>query len=260
MKSIFMKRKSLAFLGLVCALIVAGCATSQTQKAGLKPAVDVSIYPTNSAGLPGKGPYQSWDGFKKVWAQRHAEWKQTKAADKGAVVFLGDSITQGWRSLSNDFSNLHVANRGISGDTTCGVWFRLDDDVIDLSPEAVVLLIGTNDIGLGADPADVADNIRHILQALRKSNHRMPIILCHVMPRADRNLHAEGKIMKLNSLLDEIAKSVRGVTVCDTWSMYADANGDCSRAEFPDLLHPNAIGYAKWVAALNPIFAQLKVN
>jgi beta-glucosidase len=47
--------------------------------------------------------------------------------------------------------------------------------------------------------------------------------------------------------------------LCDTWSLYADKNGDCPKDEFPDLLHPNAAGYEKWEAALKPIFARLNL-
>ncbi len=47
-------------------------------------------------------------------------------------------------------------------------------------------------------------------------------------------------------------------TLCDTWSIFADKNGDPPKDEFPDLLHPNAMGYAKWEAALKPIFAKLE--
>src|SRR5690349_7521472 len=53
-------------------------------------------YPTNQAQLPGKGPIPSWKPFPRIWAQRRAEFMRHHDQDKGAVVFLGDSITQGW--------------------------------------------------------------------------------------------------------------------------------------------------------------------
>ena len=60
--------------------------------------------------------------------------------------------------------------------------------------------------------------------------------------------------------MDEIVKSNPQCTRCDTWSIYADENGECKKGEFPDLLHPNAIGYAKWADALKPIFTQLNLG
>jgi len=221
---------------------------------------DVSQYPEDPSLLPGKGPAATWSGLPKLWAQRHAEWARTADRDKGAVVFLGDSITQGWYTLANAFPNLKVANRGIGGDTTRGVLYRLKADVLDLDPKAIVLLIGTNDIGNGAKPEDVADNIETILQEIKKFNPHLPVIVCEVMPRSDRNQHPADRIEKLNALVATAIKNDPQFTLCDTWSIYADKNGDCPKDEFPDLLHPNAVGYEKWEAALKPIFAKLNLE
>jgi lysophospholipase L1-like esterase len=214
-------------------------------------------YPTNLALLPGKGPIPSWKGFYPLWTKRRLEFMRHSAQDKGAVVFLGDSITQGWNGLKQDFPELKIANRGIGGDMTRGVWFRLKEDVLDLDPVAVVLLIGTNDLGNNGDPADAADNIRSILAELKKSNPKMPIIVCKVMP--SKTSVAE-KIEKLNALVDEIVKNDPQLIRCDTWSIYANPDGTCKKEEFPDMLHPNKFGYAKWQAQLNPIFAKLDLG
>jgi lysophospholipase L1-like esterase len=219
---------------------------------------DVSQYPKDPSVLPGKGPAATWTGLPKIWAQRHAEWARTASQDRGAVVFLGDSITQGWNSLAQDFPDLHVANRGIGGDTTRGVLYRLNADVLALKPRAVVLLIGTNDIGNGANPDDVADNIGAIVQALRKFNPDLPIIVCRVMPRSDQNQRFVNNIEKLNALIDGFVKTQPGVVECDTWSILAAPNGGCLPENFRiDLLHLNMNGYEKWEAALKPIFAKL---
>jgi len=250
MKSPFKLRSGLTFLTALSAIVLlAGCST---------PGRDVSHYPADAATvLPGKGPLQTWPGFTNVWAERHAAWQRDTNNENGAVVFLGDSITQGWNSLARVFPDFKVVNRGIGGDTTRGILYRLNADVLNLKPTAVVLLIGINDLGLGAKPEDVADNIKAILSALRQSNPHMPVIVCKVMPSKH---DLAGKIEQLNALVDEIVKSNPQCIRCDTWSIYADENGDCKKDEFPDLLHPNAIGYAKWANALKPIFAQLKLG
>ena len=145
----------------------------------------VSQYPKDPSLLPGKGPATTSTELPKIWAERHAEWSQTADKNKGAVVFLGDSITQGWHSLANAFPNLKVVNRGIGGDTTRGVLYRLKADVLNLDPKAIVLLIGINDVGLGAKPEDVADNIETILQAIKKFNPNLPVIVCQIMPSGE---------------------------------------------------------------------------
>ena len=252
MKSPFKLRFVPAFLTTLSAIVLlAGCST---------PARDVSHYPADATVLPGKGPLQTWTGFTNVWAQRHAAWQQNTNNQKGAVVFLGDSITQGWNSLAGAFPDLKVVNRGIGGDTTRGVLYRLNADVLALKPTAVVLLIGVNDIGLDGKPEDIADNIRAILLELKRFNPRMPVIVCKVMPSSEKQHRPADKIEQLNALVDEMVKSDPQLNLCDTWSIYADENGHCKREEFPDLLHPNAIGYAKWADALKPIFARLKLG
>ena len=243
-----------SLLTLAASLFITGAQqlSAQTEQ-------DVSVYPTNTAVLPGKGPAAKWGGLPGAWAERHAEWAQTPA-EHHAVVFLGDSITQFWKSLPQAFPDLKVVNRGISGDTTRGVLYRLDPDVLSLEPEAIVLLIGTNDIGSGADPRDTSDNIKEILKRIRKKYPKMPIIVCEVMPSSEKQQRPAATIESLNQLIKKDVKHKSHVYLCDTWSIYAQPDGDVSKDIFPDLLHPNTTGYAMWTAALNPIFAKLNLQ
>jgi lysophospholipase L1-like esterase/poly(3-hydroxybutyrate) depolymerase len=210
--------------------------------------------------FPGKGPLQNADWFKNLWKQRRLEWYRNRDNDKGAVVFLGDSITHGWGSLAKDFPNLKVANRGISGDTTRGVLYRLQEDVLDLHPSAIVILIGTNDLGLGGNPADVEVNMQAILKAIKAFDRHIPIIWCRVMPRSIEAGKFPIKILEVNQRLYELTHGDPQVSLCDTWTIFANGDGGAKKEEFPDLLHPNAIGYAKWVAALNPILDKLALR
>ena len=120
--------------------------------------------PATDDGLPGAGPIRRYDWFKRLWSERRSAWAKQREQDQGAVVFLGDSITQGWGDrLAKAFPGLKAANRGISGDTTRGVLIRLADDVLALKPAAVVLLIGTNDLEEKAEPEVIAGNLKLIL-------------------------------------------------------------------------------------------------
>lgn len=244
---------------LICSSAVGAETTSAPPIAATETSA-VAPYPSKSELIPGKGPMQTWADFPRIWMQRRTQFWQHREADRGAIVFLGDSITQGWNSLARTFPDFKVANRGIGGDTTRGVLYRLNEDVIDLKPKAVVLLIGTNDIGLGAKPEDVADNIKTIIAALEKSDPSMPIIFCKIMPSNGSKQHRPAKtIEKINAFVLDAEKEDPRVAVCDTWNIYADKGGNCKKAEFPDLLHPNAIGYAKWAKALMPIFTKLNL-
>ncbi len=214
--------------------------------------------PATDDGLPGAGPIRRYDWFRKLWTERRTAWAQHRQQDQHAVVFLGDSITQGWGDdLHNRFPGVKVANRGISGDTTRGVLIRLQEDVLDLHPRGVVLLIGTNDLEEDADPETIAANLKLILAALKKHDAKMPVILCQVFPSSDTKKRPADKIKQLNQLYAVAVKGDPQLTLVETWPLFADSQGDAKLSEFPDLLHPNESGYLKWAAALRPIFATL---
>jgi lysophospholipase L1-like esterase len=209
--------------------------------------------------FPGQGPIRNMDWFRKLWTQRRLQWWADREKDQDAVVFLGDSITQGWGSLSRDFPQFKTANRGISGDVTRGVLYRLKEDVLDLNPKAVVLLIGTNDLEENGEPAIIAGNIKLILEACKARHPRMPVVVCKVMPSHASKKRPADKIQQINALVDEVVKADPLWVRCDTWSIFADAEGNAKKEEFPDLLHPNAAGYARFAEALRPVLARLKL-
>ncbi len=217
--------------------------------------------PATDEGLPGAGPIRRYDWFRQLWQQRRAEWAQTAVQDRHAVVFLGDSITQGWGGgLGAAFPGVKVANRGISGDTTRGVLVRLDEDVLALDPEAVVILIGTNDLEEGATPEVAAGNLKLILAAIERHDANTPIVLCQVFPSSATMKRPAEAIRATNALYLAAVKGDPRVTYVETWPLFANEQGDAKKEEFPDLLHPNEVGYAKWAAALRPVFATLGLS
>lgn len=225
-----------------------------------KPAPPVTRFdlPSTDDGLPGEGPIRRFDWFRSLWKERRARWASRAEQDQGAVVVLGDSITQGWgEDFSAWFPGVKIANRGISGDTSRGVLIRLKEDVLALHPRAVVLLIGTNDLEEQANPETVAANVKLILTEMMRHDPKMPIILCQVFPSSAAKLRPADKIKKLNQLLAAAMKGFEQIMLLETWPLFADATGDALPAEFPDLLHLNQAGYAKWAAAMRLYFATL---
>ncbi|MFK5920774.1 MAG: GDSL-type esterase/lipase family protein [Verrucomicrobiota bacterium] len=212
--------------------------------------------PASDEGLPGAGPIRRYDWFKNLWQKRRETWSQQIQQDQQSLVFLGDSITQGWKSdMGGSFGDVKVANRGISGDTTRGVLIRLKEDVLSLNPSGVVILIGTNDLEEGASAEVITGNLKLIIAALKKHNPNMPIILCDVFPSSESKKRPADQIKKINQLYAAAIKGDSQITRLDTWALFADENGNAKKEEFPDLLHPNQIGYHKWAAALRPILA-----
>lgn len=212
--------------------------------------------PASDEGLPGAGPIRRYDWFKNLWQKRRKTWSHQIQQDQQSLVFLGDSITQGWKSdMGGSFGDVKVANRGISGDTTRGVLIRLKEDVLSLNPSGVVILIGTNDLEEGASPEVITSNLKLIIAALKKHKPSMPIILCDVFPSSESKKRPAAQIRKINQLYAAAIKGDPQITRLDTWALFADENGNAKKEEFPDLLHPNQIGYSKWAAALRPILA-----
>jgi lysophospholipase L1-like esterase len=214
--------------------------------------------PATDAGLPGGGPLRRADWFRDLWEEKRKGWATRVDADQGAVVFLGDSITQGWGDdLGKSFGAMKIANRGISGDTTRGMLVRLPGDVLALKPAAVVILAGTNDLEEKAEPAVIAENMRLILAGLRAHRADLPVVLCKVFPSSASKSRSAEQIKAVNDLYAGLVKDQPQVTLVETWKPFADAAGDAVLAEFPDLLHPNEAGYKKWAAALRPVLATL---
>jgi len=244
----------LAGATLLLALAVSAPAAPQA----VAPVQDPLAIPATDDGLPGAGPIRRYDWFQKLWRERRAQWATEREQDRGAVVFLGDSITQGWGGgLGAAFPGVKVANRGISGDTTRGVLIRLQQDVLALDPAAVVLLIGTNDLEEGAMPDVVASNFKLILAALERHDPKLRVVLCLVFPSSATKKRPADQIKALNALYLAAVKNDARMIPVETWALFADASGDAKLAEFPDLLHPNEVGYAKWAAALRPVLATL---
>ncbi len=214
--------------------------------------------PAVDDGLPGAGPIRRSDWFQKLWQERRSKWSREVQQDQGAVVFLGDSITQGWGDdMGKAFGALKVANRGISGDTTRGMLIRLPQDVLPLNPSAVVILAGTNDLEEKATPEIIAGNLKLLLAALKSHRADLPVVLCKVFPSSTSKSRPADQIKAINDLYAKAVSDQPQVTLVETWKPFADSEGNATAGEFPDLLHPNAAGYAKWAAALRPVFATL---
>jgi len=174
---------------------------------------------------------------------------QAEPPQPGRVVFLGDSITDGW-DLKRDFPGKPYVNRGISGQTTPQMLVRMFPDVIDLRPAAVILLAGTNDISANTGPETlkmVEENIQAITELAQK--HDIQVILCSVMPVSDYTKNKQtvhrppADILRLNAWLRAYAAESHAV-YADYHSATVDAQGMLKDGFSDDGPHPNVKGYA----------------
>lgn len=166
------------------------------------------------------------------------------------VVFMGNSITQGWIDQLPEFfaPEKHYINRGISGQTTPQMLLRFRQDVINLRPKVVVILAGTNDIAGNTGPSTlemIEDNIRSMTELAQANG--IQVVLCSVVPAYDypwrSGLEPAPKIMELNNRIKKYA-STRGAVYCDYFTAMADDRNGLPAELSGDGVHPNKAGYA----------------
>ncbi|KPM33278.1 G-D-S-L family lipolytic protein [Croceitalea dokdonensis DOKDO 023] len=184
------------------------------------------------------------------WANLTKYQKANKAVEfdesqKNRVVFMGNSITEGWPK--EFFEGKTYLNRGISGQTTPQMLLRFRQDVINLQPKAVVILAGTNDIAGNTGPMtleQIRDNIESMVE-LAKSNKIVPIV-CSVLPAYDYpwrpGLQPNIKIPKLNALLLAMAQE-QEVPYLDYFSAMADERNGLPKKWTTDEVHITPKGY-----------------
>ena len=198
-------------------------------------------------------------------ARYRDENAQLPAVDTGRVVFMGNSITEGWAPLfGNFFPGRPYVGRGISGQTTAQMLLRFRQDVIGLRPQAVVILAGTNDIAGNTGSAtleEIRDNIASMADLARANGIR--VVLCSVLPVYDypwkRGLEPAGKIMTLNSWLREYART-RDAVYVDFHSAMKDER-DGLRSEYTyDGVHATEAGYRTMSALVEQGIAAALAN
>jgi lysophospholipase L1-like esterase len=169
-------------------------------------------------------------------------------AGANRVVFLGDSITEGWK-LEKSFPGKPYVNRGISGQTTSQILLRFRQDVIGLHPRVVVILAGTNDLAGNTGPAtltQIEGNLESMAQ-LGRANH-IAVVLCSVLPTVHYWWHPQvpnpaARIAALNRWLEAYAAKERDVYV-NYYAPMKDAAGALKHELSPDGVHPSPAGYA----------------
>ncbi len=187
------------------------------------------------------------------WAQLKRYQKENAAvgppkAGEGRVVFMGNSITEGWlQADASFFANKPYINRGISGQTTSQMVLRFQQDVVALRPRVVVLLAGTNDIAGNTGPItleQIMANIRTMCEQARANNIR--VVLSSVLPAFDYpwspGLAPAEKIVRLNEMIRAYAKQT-GAIYLDYFSAMADERNGLKKELGDDGVHPNLMGY-----------------
>tara|TARA_X000001036_G_scaffold435155_1_gene475848 strand:+ start:866 stop:1552 length:687 start_codon:yes stop_codon:yes gene_type:complete len=164
------------------------------------------------------------------------------------IVFMGNSITEGWKSLSpNFFLDNNYVNRGIGGETSTQMLLRFRSDVINLKPTAVVILAGINDIAENQGPISIPDIARNIFfMSQLASENNIKVILCSVLPAYDfpwrPGLNPKDKVLSLNDLIQKHVQE-NSFEYVDYFSSMVDERKGLIKEYGNDEVHPNLEGY-----------------
>ena len=210
-----------------------------------------SIIMSNNAQdiyIQGGGTLTDWAHLKKF----EKDNEQLKKIDEpNRVVFMGNSITEGWSNFDKDFFiNNPFVNRGISGQTTPQMLIRFRPDVVNLNPKAVVILAGINDIAGNTGPISLENTAENIISMaeIAKANN-IKVYICSTLPAIDfpwsPGIEPGPKVIKLNSILKNYCDQ-NNITYVDYFTSVADDKGGLKVPEYTtadDLVHPNLAGY-----------------
>lgn len=214
---------------------------------------DYVPYPEAKEALwPGKGPIRTFgwqEGIRRNYQARRLK-------DENAVFFIGDSLTEGWRTLEKDLAGIKVTNRGVGGDTSRGVLFRFPIEVIAHKPAAVMILVGGNDLTAHGNPDNTLSNVAEMVRMARAYNAKMPVFLGTVPPSSNPEAPLKP------GALDQVNEGIRAMAVREKLVL-VDLHKACLLEDGTqnlelfgkDRLHFGPEGYVVWKNLLAPLLA-----
>ena len=207
-------------------------------------------------------PVERTDQLRNWWVERHASvLKQVKEHPGTQLIFIGDSITQGWESANDIWSYYFGAyepiNMGFGGDTTQHVLWRLDHGSLDgISPKVAVLLIGVNNAALGNTAEQIAEGTTMIVDRLRARLPRTKVLILGIFPWGEKPNSGRAICSRVNEIVAKLADN-KHVFYLDFGQNFLNPDQTLSKDIMPDFLHPNRIGYQIWGISIKDKLAEL---
>lgn len=195
--------------------------------------------------------------------ERHEQFLARIKEGPVGLLFLGDSITDAWPRRGQPswdrFAAYHPADFGISGDRTEHVLWRITNgELVGIDPKAVVIMIGTNNIGHSADekPEWAAGGVKKIVDTVHEKLPRAKILLLAVFPRGAKNSDARSRVEATNRIIAGLGDG-KTIHYLDIGQSFLDPNGEIPKDVMPDGLHPTEKGYDIWYSAMWPTLEKL---
>ena len=197
------------------------------------------------------------------WVKRHESFNARAKQGHVDVIFVGDSITQGWEGAGKMvwekyYGPRKAMNLGIGGDRTQHVLWRLDHGNLDgIDPKAAVVMIGTNNSS-GADNTaeEIADGIIAIVESLRAKEPQMKVLIVGIFPRGEKPNPQREKNAKASEIASKIADG-KMIHYIDIGKNFLEDDETLTKEIMPDLLHLSPKGYAIWADSIEEEVAEL---
>jgi len=196
------------------------------------------------------------------WAERVQKIQQEvdKSTHKATILFIGDSITQGWEGAgaavwAKQFAPLNALNLGISGDRTEHVLWRLQNGHLHrLTSDIALVMIGTNNFGQknSDSEVEVLEGVLAVVKELKDSLPMTHVILHDIFPRGSHFNAMRGSITQVNQALEAAFCDDERVTYLPIGAQFVDGDGSIDPAIMPDFLHLSQKGYQRWADAIVP--------
>ena len=196
------------------------------------------------------------------WMKRHDSFNTRVAKGNVDLVFIGDSITQGWGGKGKDvwakfYGKRNTVNLGIGGDRTQHVIWRLDNgNLKNITPKAAVIMIGTNNSG-GNTSKEIADGVEVIVKQIRTKSPKTKILLLGVFPRGTNNADKRRQVNEGANTIFSKLDDGKHVHYLDIGPKFLEKDGTLTREIMPDLLHLSEKGYSIWAESIESELAKL---
>ena len=193
---------------------------------------------------------------------RHKEFLAIAMKGGVEVVFLGDSITQGWgnnKTWQKYYTPMKAANFGIGGDQTGHVLWRITEgkELEGITPKVAVLMIGTNNSS-GQSAEHITEGITLIVKTIHEKSPKTKVLLLAVFPRGEKaGTPIREKLAKINANIAKLDDGGKTVKFLDIGEKFLEKDGTLTKQVMPDFLHLSAKGYEIWAESMNPTLEAL---
>lgn len=200
----------------------------------------------------------------EAWRAHHERLLHAPGRATAKVIFVGDSITEGWGAapaFREHFGKYSPLNLGLAGDTTQNVLWRIEHGALDgTQPRVVVLLVGINNLAGGFSPEQTSEGVRAVVTAVQTRLPTARVLLLAILPaRQDPANPLRESIKHANQLLASLAKPGR-VEFHDVGSVLLEPDGSISKATLRDFVHPTPAGFEKLSRATAPLLDSLMAH